>query len=58
MVVTAGKVIDHEKIKDVDIDIKQMGYIQDKNNISDIYNFANIFYISSLDDNFSTTVEL
>jgi len=56
MVVTAGKVIDHDIIKDVDIEIKQMGYINDKNNISDIYNLADIFCISSLDDNFPTTV--
>lgn len=56
MVVTAGKVIDCDKIKDVDIEIKQMCYIKDKNNISDIYNLADIFCISSLDDNFPTTV--
>ena len=56
MVVTAGKVIDHDIIKDVDIEIKQLGYINDKNNICDIYNLADIFCISSLDDNFPTTV--
>ena len=56
MVVTAGKVIDRDIIKDIDIEIKQMGYIRDKNNISDIYNLADIFCISSLDDNFPTTV--
>ena len=56
MVITAGKVVDRDKIKDVDIEIKQMGYIKDKKNISDIYNLADIFCISSLDDNFPTTV--
>ena len=56
MVVTAGKVIDCDKIKDVDIEIKQLGYIKDKNNISDIYNLADIFCISSLEDNFPNTV--
>ena len=56
MVITAGKVIDHDILKDVDIEIKQMGYIEGKNNISDIYNLADIFCISSLDDNFPTTV--
>jgi len=56
LVVTAGKVIEHDKIKDVDIEIKQIGYIKDKNNISDIYNISDIFCISSLDDNFPTTV--
>jgi len=56
MVITVGKVIDHDIIKDVDIEIKQMGYIKGKNNISDIYNLADIFCISSLDDNFPTTV--
>jgi len=56
MVVTVGKVIDCDKIKDVDIEIKQMGYIKDRNDISDIYNLADVFCISSLDDNFPTTV--
>lgn len=56
MVVIVGKVIDCDKIKDVDIEMKQLGYIKDKNNISDIYNLADIFCISSLDDNFPTTV--
>ena len=56
MVVTVGKVINDDKIKNVDIEIKQMGYTKDKNNISDIYNLADIFCISSLDDNFPTTV--
>jgi glycosyltransferase involved in cell wall biosynthesis len=56
MVVTAGEIIGHDKIKGVDIEIKQMGYTKDENNISDIYNLADIFCISSLDDNFPTTV--
>ena len=56
MVITAGKEIDCDKIKDVDIEIKQMGYINGKNEISDVYNIADIFCISSLDDNFPTTV--
>ncbi|MBA7543205.1 D-inositol-3-phosphate glycosyltransferase [subsurface metagenome] len=56
MVVTVGKAINYDKIKEIDIEIKQMGYIKDKNNISDIYNLADIFCISSLDDNFPTTV--
>jgi len=57
LVVTAGKVIDYDKkIKEVDVEIRQMGYIEGKNNISDIYNLADIFCISSLDDNFPTTV--
>ena len=56
MVVTVGKVINYDKIKEMDIEIKQMGYIKDKNDISDIYNLADIFCISSLDDNFPTTV--
>lgn len=56
MVVTVGKVINYDKIKEIDIEIKQMGYINDKNEISDVYNIADIFCISSLDDNFPTTV--
>jgi len=56
MVITAGEAIDHDIIKDIDIEIKQMSYIEGKNNISDVYNLADIFCISSLDDNFPTTV--
>jgi glycosyltransferase involved in cell wall biosynthesis len=56
MVVTVGKVVNYDRIKEIDIEIKQMGYINDKNEISDIYNIADIFCISSLDDNFPTTV--
>jgi len=56
MVVTVGKVINYDKIKEMDIEIKQMGYINDKNDISDVYNIADIFCISSLDDNFPTTI--
>ena len=56
MVVTVGKVINYDKIKEMDIEIKQMGYINDKDEISDVYNIADIFCISSLDDNFPTTV--
>lgn len=56
MVVTAGKVVNYDKIKEVDFEIRQMGYIKDKNEISDVYNIADIFCISSLDDNFPTTV--
>jgi len=56
MVVTVGKVVNYDKIKEINIEIKQMDYINDKNEISDIYNIADIFCISSLDDNFPTTV--
>lgn len=56
MVVTVGKVINYDKIKEIDIEIKQMGYIDDKNEISNVYNIADIFCISSVDDNFPTTV--
>jgi len=56
MVVTVGKVINYDKIKEMDIEIKQMGYFNDKDEISDVYNIADIFCISSLDDNFPTTV--
>jgi len=56
MVVTVGKVINYDKIKGIIFEIKQMGYIKEKNDISDIYNIADIFCISSLDDNFPTTV--
>ena len=56
MVLTLGKVINDDKIKNTDIEIKQMGYIKDKNDISDIYNLADVFCISSLDEVFGLTV--
>jgi len=56
MVLMMGKMINDDKIKNMNIEIKQMGYIKDKNAISDIYNLADIFCISSLDEVFGLTV--
>lgn len=56
MVITVGKMIDYDKKEETDIEIKQMGYIKDKNDISDIYNLADVFCISSLDEVFGLTV--
>jgi len=56
MVLTLGKVINDDKIKNMDIEIKQMGYVKEKNDISDIYNLADVFCVSSLDEVFGLTV--
>jgi len=56
MVITVGKKINlNGKIR-INFNIKQLGYINDKNTLSEIYNLVDIFCICSLDDNFPTTV--
>lgn len=55
MAIILGKKLDFEgKIKN--LDIKQLGYISDPGLISEAYNAAEIFCISSLNDSFPTTV--
>ena len=57
MIITLGKKLNFESGIEVNnIEIKQLGYIKDRNKISEVYNIADIFCISSLDDNFPTTV--
>jgi len=56
MVLTIGKRINLNREVKTAVNIKQLGYISDKNLISDIYNAADVFCITSLDDNFPTTV--
>jgi len=56
MILMLGKVTNNDKIKNTGIEIRQMGYIKDKNSISDIYNLADVFCISSLDEVFGLTV--
>jgi len=56
MVLTIGKRINLNREVKTAVNIKQLGYISDKNLISDIYNVADVFCITSLDDNFPTTV--
>ena len=55
-VVTIGKKISFNRNNKINYKIKQLGYIRDKENISEVYNCADIFCITSLDDNFPTTV--
>ncbi len=57
MIITLGKKLNFgNDIEINNIEIKQLGYIKDRNEISEAYNIADIFCISSLDDNFPTTV--
>ena len=57
MIITLGKKLNFgSNIEINNIEIKQLGYIKDRNKISEVYNIADIFCISSLDDNFPTTV--
>lgn len=57
MIIALGKKLNFESSIEINnIEIKQLGYIKDRNKISEIYNIADIFCISSLDDNFPTTV--
>jgi putative colanic acid biosynthesis glycosyltransferase len=56
MVITVGEKINYDKIKGLEFEIKQMGYIKDQDELSNIYNLADVFCISSLNDNFPNTV--
>jgi glycosyltransferase involved in cell wall biosynthesis len=56
LVLTIGKKINLTAEISPGIDIRQLGYIFDKEMMSEVYNIADIFCISSLDDNFPTTV--
>jgi len=55
VVVIIGKKYE-EKFDNVNIEIKQLGYIYKKEKLSKIYSMSDIFCITSLDDNFPTTV--
>ncbi|SDD18947.1 glycosyltransferase [Halanaerobium congolense] len=55
MVVTIGKKYE-ENFNDMNIEIKQLGYIYERDKLSEIYSMADLFCITSLDDNFPTTV--
>jgi glycosyltransferase involved in cell wall biosynthesis len=56
MVLTMGKKININREVKLNVGIKQLGYISDRNLISDIYNIADVFCITSLDENFPITV--
>jgi len=56
MVLTLGKRLDLKGRLKKAAEIKQLGYIADRGLLSEIYSSADVFCISSLDDNFPTTV--
>ena len=56
MVLTVGKKTNLSKYVKTAVNVKQLGYIPDKNLLSDVYNAADVFCITSLDENFPTTV--
>jgi glycosyltransferase involved in cell wall biosynthesis len=56
ILVTIGKKINLNGMLETTSKVKQLGYIRDKNVLSDIYNAADVFCITSLDENFPTTV--
>jgi putative colanic acid biosynthesis glycosyltransferase len=56
MVITVGEKIHLDEKMRMTVDIKQMGYISDQNSISEVYSAADIFCISSLEENFPITV--
>lgn len=56
MVLTLGKRLDLKGRLKKAAEIKHLGYIADRGLLSEIYSSADVFCISSLDDNFPTTV--
>ena len=56
MVITIGKKINLNKEIKINFNIKQLGYIKDKNTLSEIYNASDIFCSCSLDEVFGLVV--
>jgi len=56
MVLTLGKEIKDNRLLNVEVETKQIGYVNNENEISDIYNLADIYCTSSLDEVFGLTV--
>ena len=56
MVITVGEKIHLDEKMRMKVDIKQIGYISDQNFISEVYSAADVFCISSLEENFPITV--
>jgi len=56
MVLTIGKKINFNQEAKTAGNLRQLGYVSDKNLISHIYNAADVFCITSLDENFPSTV--
>lgn len=56
MVLTLGKKIDKNILQNVGVETKQLGYLRNEDEVSDIYNIADVFCITSLDEVFGLTV--
>ena len=56
LVLTIGKKINLTEGIKVGVDIRQLGYVHDKKLLSEIYNAADIFCITSIDEVFGLTV--
>ncbi|MCL6557367.1 MAG: glycosyltransferase [Firmicutes bacterium] len=56
MVITAGKMVKVPPIFGTRVPIKQLGYLSGSETMSEIYSVADLFCITSLEDNFPTTV--
>jgi glycosyltransferase involved in cell wall biosynthesis len=56
MAVTVGKRIDVRRMLNRQVEIKQLGYVAGSEAMAKVYNAADLFCITSLDDNFPTTV--
>ena len=56
MAVTVGKKVDVRRMLNRQVEIKQLGYVAGSEAMAKVYNAADLFCITSLDDNFPTTV--
>lgn len=56
IVLTLGKQVDLKGNLGKAVDINQLGYVDDREMLAQVYSAADVFCISSLDDNFPTTV--
>ena len=56
MAVTVGKKVDVRRMLNRKVGIKQLGYIAGSEAMAKVYSAADLFCITSLDDNFPTTV--
>lgn len=56
MAVTVGKRIDVRRMLNRQVEIKQLGYVAGSEAMAKVYSAADLFCITSLDDNFPTTV--
>jgi putative colanic acid biosynthesis glycosyltransferase len=56
MVVTVGRTVEFPRAHRCRVDIKQLGYLCGSESMAEAYSAADLFCITSLDDNFPTTV--